>query len=159
MQTKTRLTYLRKWRRENKTKCVKYAQAWQKRNPERTKEIHRNWVKKNPEYYKLRARKWRKEHPNANRDWYRNNTKKSVAKCSKRRAQNAGNGGSFTAEEFTALCIKYNGKCLCCKKRRKLTADHVIPISKGGSSYIANIQPLCKPCNSRKHVKTTDYRT
>ena len=49
-------------------------------------------------------------------------------------------------------------ECLCCNRRRKLTADHVIPVSKGGTSYISNIQPLCQPCNSSKGTKTTDFR-
>jgi 5-methylcytosine-specific restriction endonuclease McrA len=56
------------------------------------------------------------------------------------------------------LCEKYHKRCLCCDKRRKLTADHVIPVSKGGTSDISNIQPLCQPCNSSKGAKIIDYR-
>ena len=48
--------------------------------------------------------------------------------------------------------------CPLCKTDVKLTADHVIPISKGGSSFIENMQPLCRSCNSRKKNKTIDYR-
>jgi len=75
-----------------------------------------------------------------------------------RRARKTGAGGSFTPEEWLLLCKKYHHKCLRCSKRRKLTADHIVPVSKGGTSYIANIQPLCKPCNSWKHTKFIDFR-
>lgn len=43
-------------------------------------------------------------------------------------------------------------------KKRRLTPDHVVPLGKGGSNDISNIQPLCLPCNLKKHNRCTDYR-
>lgn len=66
--------------------------------------------------------------------------------------------GSFNRDEWEALCNQYEGVCVSCGTDSNLTADHVIPLSKGGDNYISNIQPLCLPCNVRKGVKSTDYR-
>lgn len=69
------------------------------------------------------------------------------------------NGGSHTKEEWEALCEAHENRCVCCRKSGvKLTRDHIIPVSRGGSDNISNIQPLCVSCNSRKSVKTEDYR-
>ena len=49
-------------------------------------------------------------------------------------------------------------KCLSCGNENDITLDHVIPIDKGGANDVSNLQPLCRSCNSRKGIKTTDYR-
>ncbi len=67
--------------------------------------------------------------------------------------------GSHSQEEWLDLCKTYNYMCLCCKRTDiKLTEDHIVPLSMGGTDYIWNIQPLCRSCNSRKQTKTIDYR-
>lgn len=84
-------------------------------------------------------------------DLYRNYARKY-------RARKNSAEGNFTDEEFRDLCKSYDNKCLCCGKQRRLAADHVVPLVKGGDNTIENIQPLCKSCNSSKKDKIIDYR-
>lgn len=41
-------------------------------------------------------------------------------------------------------------RCLGCKALEDLTVDHIVPVSRGGSSDIGNLQTLCRSCNSKK---------
>lgn len=58
--------------------------------------------------------------------------------------------GFHTLKEWNELKLKYNNKCAICGLEKKLTKDHIIPLSKNGTDFIDNIQPLCKNCNSKK---------
>lgn len=77
----------------------------------------------------------------------------------RRRARKLAAGGNYTRKEFRELCAKYDHRCLCCGERfDKLEADHVTPLSRGGSNGIENIQPLCRGCNRKKADREIDYR-
>lgn len=74
-----------------------------------------------------------------------------------RKARERINGGTFTKADWRRLLVR-DKQCLCCGAIEDLTADHVIPIVKGGKNHFANMQVLCRSCNSSKGVKVIDYR-
>ena len=82
----------------------------------------------------------------------------AVRKQATRRARKTKAGGSFTKEEWEALCAKYDYRCLSCHQKKPLEPDHIKPIALGGTSNIDNIQPLCRNCNASKGDKHIDYR-
>lgn len=82
-----------------------------------------------------------------------------LTKGHNRRAKIAGSIGTHTTAQWVELCLKHGMKCASCKRSVgdiTLTRDHIIPISKGGSNDISNIQPLCISCNSSKKDKIND---
>jgi 5-methylcytosine-specific restriction endonuclease McrA len=127
--------------------CCICRTLWRRNNQEIIKKLQKAWYVKNLHSYSIKTSIYQKTHPEIRK-----------AKKAKRRAKVLLAGGYFTSAEWKALCKKYHSKCLCCKKKKPLEADHVIPVSKGGSSNISNIQPLCRSCNAKKGTKTIDYR-
>ncbi|MBV8595051.1 MAG: HNH endonuclease [Candidatus Eremiobacteraeota bacterium] len=87
------------------------------------------------------------------REYQKANPDKSRVQDHRRRTRLKGLTGQFTEKEWSALIARQKSRCALCQRKCKLSADHIIPISLGGCSYIWNIQGLCPSCNSQKHAK------
>jgi uncharacterized protein YdaU (DUF1376 family) len=67
--------------------------------------------------------------------------------------------GTHTPEEWAALVEVFSGKCVRCGTAPdKPFKDHILPIYKGGSDALENLQPLCPSCNSAKGPEEIDHR-
>lgn len=138
----------RQWDADNPERKREANRRWREANPEKQREAERRCNAAKPELKRERDRRWSASHPEANR-----------ANQHRRRANKYNTGGYYTATEWKALVAQYDGHCCypgC--DRTDLHADHVVPLIKGGSNNIDNIQPLCAHHNQSKGTKTADYR-
>lgn len=88
--------------------------------------------------------------------FYRQSPKTVIYRRRKRRTASV---GYFTPEQWQTLCAFFDGKCARCGKAGYLSPDHIIPASRGGTTWPENLQPLCPSCNVRKsNIYTNDYR-
>lgn len=144
-----------------KAKNREYSQS------EKAKEAMRKYAQ-SPEGREVHRRASRKyeqtEKGKANRQRYLNSHKgklKQKKDKAVRRANETDAGGSYTPHQWYELCKFYDFHCLRCEVQfdfEQLTLDHIKPISRGGTSYIYNLQPLCDPCNKIKGTQEIDFR-
>lgn len=136
------------FKKKRRTEGQKWLDDHKEERIEASRAIARRYVANHPERILANSRLYRKSHPG----W-------ASFHQQKRRTRLAEVGGSFTYKEWIDLCEKYDNRCLACGRKIQLTIDHVIPITREGSTNnIENIQPLCGTCNSRKHNRIIDYR-
>jgi 5-methylcytosine-specific restriction endonuclease McrA len=93
---------------------------------------------------------YQQKHLQCNRQWFKSpNGKAYCAKANhERRAL-----GYLDIKSFHAKCVEFGWHCQICGKeltKDTVTIDHIVPISKGGTNAIENLQPLCERCNSKK---------
>lgn len=55
--------------------------------------------------------------------------------------------------DWQRLCARWGNRCAYCGMSRRLTMDHVVPLTRGGWHAIGNILPACRSCNSSKQTK------
>ena len=61
-----------------------------------------------------------------------------------------------------AFCKEPMYKCKCCKQwfpKSQITIDHRIPVRKGGTHDVWNLQPMCRDCNLHKSKNNTGWET
>ena len=164
-----------------RSKCIDCMKIVNASVPSRTKEgqakyrdENREAIRENSRRYEEKMRRehgsgWRndyrrwyyqenKDRINERRNAWLSDTGKGVEYIERRRALKQAAHGDFTAEDFQRLVDYLGGFCLSCGSYDKLTPDHIIPLSRGGSNCISNIQPLCRSCNCSKGASIVDYR-
>jgi len=89
---------------------------------------------------------------------------KTPGKSRSERLSNARALGTHSDSEWSSLVEICGDSCVRCGTHKQhliggsLCKDHITPIYIGGSDAIANIQPMCRNCNSSKGQDTTDFR-
>jgi hypothetical protein len=156
-----------------------YLKEYRKNNCEQIQDYHKRRYTQNREDYKVRASTYYHTHKserkvwsssyylthsvqvyNNVKNWRRNNPDRIHELRSAYRRRKCYAEGSHTYKEWLELRDSTLGICPACKQNgdvRRLTRDHIIPLSKGGSDFISNIQPLCLSCNSKKGTEEFYY--
>lgn len=151
-----------RWYKKRLKEDPNYFHKHYMKNREASQKRRRQYYEKHKDGLRAYARQYYAEHRQEiiayQKKYNAENPDKVRARRIRRRSRESGSGGSYTAKEWQALCDKYGNRCLCCESSDEpLTVDHIVPISKGGSSDIDNLQPLCKSCNCSKQDKIIDY--
>jgi 5-methylcytosine-specific restriction endonuclease McrA len=143
----------RKYQEEHKEQISEYKKRWAEENEASVSASKRKHYELHRDEIIARSEKWAESNPEKVGQAKANNSRK-------RRAARHASPGSFTAEEFRALCESYGNKCLACGDTEAvLEADHIVPLTRDGTDDIGNIQPLCGTCNRKKFVSIIDYRS
>lgn len=134
---------------------------------EHRKKISKSLIGKNNWSQKEKHPKWKggvsfdKQYRNHQiGEWKKRNKDKISFYSAKRRIRKIDAGGFHTIGEWELLKKQYDYTCPSCGEKEpeiKLTEDHIVPVSRGGSDNIENIQPLCSICNCCKFTKVIKY--
>ena len=151
-------------REKHRDRFRDYLRRYYQEHKERLNQLGREYYRQHRDEMIAANTRRQRGHPKR-KEWVRRYAQKHpdklLAQSHLRRARKQANGGTYTPEQWEALKNTYDHRCLCCGKREpdiKLTLDHVVPLSRGGSNDISNIQPLCRFCNTSKGSRTIDYR-
>jgi len=120
------------WRAANRESLLAKKTAYRRAHPNQFKE----WRAKNPTYLK----EWRAAHP----------ASVQASKAARRLLENA-DRRLVTEKDWARLLSRYGGRCAFCGASGKMTAEHVVPLNRGGRHSIGNLLPACISCNSSKH--------
>jgi 5-methylcytosine-specific restriction endonuclease McrA len=147
---------------ERRAKHAAYVRRWAASNRERSRELARQSRNR----YKEKRNKLRKERRHADLDFNAKQRAWRHANPHYRKAADRSNilskhrrralEGQFSDAEWQLVLWIYQYRCAYCRNMVPLCIDHVIPVSKGGDSFIENLVPACRGCNASKGNRDLD---
>lgn len=140
---------------KNPERVKAYSTKYQTANAEAIRERDRQkyWANREQELAKDRARRDRNPEVGraAARRWAKANPDRRKVSEFRYRALEMGAAGKSTVEQIAARVAYYGWLCWLCRGPWVgKHVDHVIPLSKGGSNWPANLRPICRSCNTSK---------
>ena len=146
----------RKYRAANRSMLNRLRQQRYAADPDRYLARNREWAESNVEKANAIKRKWvlknREKASAAGKKWRSNNPAKRAEMKLRRRARIARNPAHEVSDDF--LQRLYGLPCVACGSEDNISADHIIPVARGGEHSESNLQPLCGSCNSSKRDLT-----
>lgn len=139
--------------RSDCVKCERKSQAiYRQKNREALLERNRAWQSANRDKARAASNAWKANNPDkakeSHRNWWTNNRGIRYANTQRRKSRLLENSVfSISKREIERL---YASPCFYCGTIGNTTADHIVPISRGGQHSIGNLVPACKTCNSSK---------
>lgn len=152
--------YMIEWRAKNREHIKAYMDTWHAAHPFSEKSLMEDRLSAKRAYNKAWMARWCADNPDKtairNRTRYKTDPLPWKKASSKRRALFFAAEGSFVPGDIHELFKMQRGKCANCGitlTKQNYEIDHIMPLSKGGSNWPANLQLLCRKCNRRKHAK------
>jgi len=151
--------------RKNPEKARAATNAWRVGNPDKVREQKRRYATKHSEKLTAKTAAWVAQNPNqaklSKKRWAAENRDKAAE--SSRISSNVyyakkrGAGGHYETDDIHRLFLEQSGVCLCGKSLNDgYHIDHIIPVSRGGTTWPSNLQLLCPRCNLSKGSKTME---
>lgn len=138
---------------KNKEKLAHYQKEWHDRHLEYIKDYNK---RNGPVYYQKNKTQIKLKQITYNREYIKTPHGRAldIAKKNKRKALKKLSGGAYTVEQWEACLLYFGNKCaytseiLCAANTN---VEHVIPLAKGGTSFIWNIVPATVRANASKN--------
>lgn len=132
----------------------KHDKKYYQNNKEQINKRNKEYQENNKKYFKEYLKEWKINNKEQINEYRKNNKEKLKAKNHKRRTLKQNSGGSYTVEQWNESLKYFNNKCAYSgKPMEQVSVEHIIPITKGGTSYIWNIIPCEAILNYSKQDK------
>ena len=123
-------------------------------NDKKMKERKKEYREDNKDYFKEYYESNKERYKERRKEYFQTPEGRAIKARAKhkRRALKKGNGGSYTQEQWNQ-CLDYFNHCdaYTGEPLESTEVEHIIPISKGGTSNIYNLVPANKSTNCSKH--------